>query len=65
MDDIVKAIGTNVVNIISDAIRAGKSRKEAEDEAARALERGDVVSEEVYDRLDNYVKETRDFEKNG
>lgn len=65
MEEIIKAVGTNLVKIIQDSIRAGKSMKEAEIEAAKAVERGDVVSQEMYDRMSSYISSTKSFEDNG
>lgn len=63
MDPIT--IGTKIIAIITDAIKTGKSKQEAEKEAALAVERGDVVSDEFYRRFDKYIEDTADFEKNG
>jgi hypothetical protein len=65
MEEIIKAVGTNLVKIIGDSIRAGKSMKEAEIEAAKAVQRGDVVSQEMYDRMKSYISSTKSFEDNG
>lgn len=65
MDEIAKTVGTTLINIIADAIKSGKSRKDAEIEAARAVTRGEVVSDELYDRMKAYVAQTKSFEDNG
>jgi hypothetical protein len=65
MNEIIEIVGTALVTIIRDQIKAGKSRKDAEAEAARAVLRGDVVSDELYDRLEKYIASTKDFEDNG
>lgn len=65
MEELITILGTNLFNIFKKAREAGKSRKEAELEAARAVERGDVVSDELYDRFDSYIDETKKFEEEG
>lgn len=65
MDDIIETVGKNLLGVIGDAIKAGKSRKEAEAEGARAVERGDIVSDDLYERFENYIDETKKFEDEG
>lgn len=62
---LIEIIGTKLFDIFEKARAAGKSREEAEREAARAVERGEVVSDELYDRFDDYIDDTKKFEEEG
>lgn len=64
-EETAKIVGTRLLNVISDGMRHGKSRAEVEEEAIKALRRGDVVSDEVYERIQAYVQKSRSFEENG
>ena len=64
-EETAKIVGTRLLNVISDGMRRGKSRAEVEEEAIKALRRGDVVSDEVDERIQAYVQKSRSFEENG
>jgi hypothetical protein len=61
---IGKAVG-GIIDAIVKAREAGLSKAEAERELARRAERGELVSDELWDSLGEYVKTTRDFERDG
>lgn len=61
LEELGKALG----GIIVGAIQAGRTRDEALDEAAAKLRRGDVVSDEMWEQLDLYIRDTERFEKEG
>lgn len=65
MEALATKIGKIAVGAIVDAIRNGKNRAEAIDAAAAAVRREDVVSDELWNELQQYIDTTRDFEENG
>lgn len=65
MEEFAKKIGEIAVGAISKAIKAGRSRREALDEAIAELRREDVVSDDLWNDLESYIADTRDFEENG
>ncbi len=65
MEAIGKILGELAVGAIAEAIRQGRTRREAQDAAAISILRSDVVSDELWDALDRYIASTRDFEDDG
>ncbi len=65
MEEFAKKIGEIAIGAISKAIRQGRSRREALDAAIAQLRREDLVSDDLWNDLEAYVKDTRDFEENG
>jgi len=65
MGDAIGGIVGNIVDAVIRAQEAGLSKAEAEREIARAAERGDLVSDEAWEKMGEYVQSTRDFEKHG
>ena len=65
MDKIKQLLGDLVVGAITEAIRQGRSRRDALDAAALTILRTDVVSDDLWSDLEAYVKDTRDFEDHG
>lgn len=65
MGDAIGGIVGNIVDAVIRAREAGLSKAEAEREIARAAERGDLVSDEAWETMGEYVQSTRDFEKHG
>jgi hypothetical protein len=65
MGDAIGGIVGNLIDAVIRAREAGLSKAEAEREIARAVERGEIVSDDAYERVGQYVQSTRDFEKNG
>jgi hypothetical protein len=61
---IGKAVG-GIIDAIVQARQNGLSKAEAERELARKAERGELVSDELWNELGDYVKTTRDFERDG
>ena len=59
-----KAAGL-LLDAIVEAKKNGASKEEAERAAAAAVTRGEVVSDDLYDALGDYVQTTRDFERDG
>lgn len=58
-------VAGRIVDALMRAREAGMTKAEAEREIARQAERGDLVSDELWESLGSYVKTTEDFEKNG
>lgn len=65
MEEIAKKLGEIAVGAIVKAIKERKSRAEAAEAAAAAIRRSDIVSDELWDQLEEYVDQTRDFEDHG
>ena len=65
MNELAKTLGELAARTIVEAIRQGKSRKDAIDAAAEALKRSDVVSDTLWGDLDRYIVDVSDFEENG
>ncbi len=68
MGDLAQAIGRAAGGLIETLLQAkknGGSKADAERELARAAERGDLVSDALWDSLDSYVESTRNFEQDG
>ena len=65
MEEFAKKIGEIAVGVIAEAIRRGRTRRQALDEAIATLSRDDVVSDDLWNDLEAYVADTRDFEENG
>ena len=65
MDALAQVLGKALVEGLIAAVKAGKSRREALQEAINSLERDDVVSDEIYELLSQYANETKDFEEGG
>jgi len=65
MGEAVGQIVGKVLESLLKARRAGLSRAEAERELAHQAERGELVSDELWASLGNYVDTTRDFERGG
>ena len=65
MEEFAKKIGEIAVGVISEAIRRGRTRREALDEAIATLSRDDVVSDDLWNDLETYIADTRDFEEHG
>lgn len=61
----IEELGKALASIITTAIDAGRSRQQALDEAADRLRRGDVVSDELWEKLQRYIAETSRFESEG
>ena len=68
MGELAQAIGAAAGGLIETLLQAkknGGSKADAERELARLVERGDVVSDALWNALGTYVETTRDFEKDG
>ena len=68
MGDLAQAIGSaagGLIETLLQAKRNGGSKADAERELARAVERGELVSDALWNALGNYVEDTRDFERDG
>jgi hypothetical protein len=65
MEEIAKQIGQIAVGALIEAIQQGKSRAQALDDAAAAVRRSDVVSDELWQELEDYIVATKDFEDHG
>jgi len=63
--ELIKTIGTNVVDLVERLIDAGRKREEIVAELIAALERKDIVSDELFDRFESYIQDTKNFEENG
>ena len=65
MEALATKIGKIAVGAIISAVQAGKSRADAINAAADAVRREDVVSDELWNELQQYIDTTRDFEEHG
>lgn len=64
-DETLEQIGKAIAGILVGALQSGLSREEALEEAAQKLRRGEVVSDELWLRLNVYIEETERFENEG
>lgn len=64
MDALSAAIefGKKVADAISKAIREGKDHAQAMDELAASVNRGEIVSDDVYSKLKSYHEKAKAFE---
>lgn len=65
MNEIAKKAGEIFVNALVGAIQAGKNRRAAQDAAAEAVRRADIVSDDLWTDLGEYIEATKDFEEDG
>jgi hypothetical protein len=65
VDRLAEVLGNVAAKALAGALQAGKSRRQALQEAADALQREDVVSDELWRDLDAYVAKTKSFEEHG
>ncbi|MCH9637769.1 MAG: hypothetical protein K0U16_07495 [Gammaproteobacteria bacterium] len=65
MTELIEKVGKVFVDALAGAIRAGKDRREAQDIAAEAVRRSDIVSDKLWSDLQQYIEATEDFEENG
>lgn len=65
MEALVKLLGEAVSKVLVEAIRRGRSRREALEEAINSLDRDDVVSDELWEALGEYAKGVKSFEDGG
>lgn len=68
MGELAQAIGSAAGGLIETLLRAkknGGTKADAERELARAAERGELVSDTLWESIGSYVETTRDFERDG
>ena len=65
MGEAVGQIVGKVLESLLKARQAGLSRADAEKRLAMQAERGELVSDELWESLGDYVDTTRDFERGG
>lgn len=65
MGELAKKLGEIAAGAIIEAIRQGKTRAQAMEEAAMAIRRTDVVSDELWNDFQRYIDRTKDFEEHG
>ena len=65
MNELAQKLGELAANAVLGAIRAGKSRDEARAAAAEAIRREEIVSDQLWQELDAYASQARDFERDG
>lgn len=65
MEQLATQLGQIAAGAIVEAIRQGKTRAQAMEEAAMAIRRTDVVSDELWNEFQRYIERTRNFEEHG